>query len=74
MSKLAKMPQAPVEQRPQFPELYTDADLTSAGEVVSTTAKGQIFVKVDDRVYLFQPVARIHGKEDEYYYNRVEFE
>ena len=71
-SKIAAMPAQ--EQRPQMAELYTDAELTATGEVVSTTARGQIFVKTDDKIYLFQPVARVHGKEDEYYYNRVEFE
>lgn len=72
-NKIAAMPQAQ-EVKPNYPELFTDDELANFGEVISTTERGQIFVLKDDKMYLFQPVARRYRYEEEYYYNRVEFE
>lgn len=75
MNRNDKIVNMPAEQvKPNYPELFTDDELVNFGEVVSTTERGQVFVLKDDKMYLFQPVARRYRRDEEYYYNRVEFE
>lgn len=80
MNKNKNIVQMPVNEAPanvevQLPELFTEDEVTNylGGEVISTTDSGCIFVMAQDRVYLFQPVARTHCNSHRSYYNRLEF-
>lgn len=70
--KIVNMNGNAMPEQPQLAELYTDPDVAEYGEVLSTTEAGCIFVKKGKVTYMFQPVAKVYGK-DEYYYNKVEF-
>ena len=70
--KITQMPKKE-ETQPKFPELFTDPEVAEYGEVLSTTFSGQIFVRKDGNIYLFQPVASTHADHEQYYYNKVEF-
>lgn len=73
-SKVVNMNKEPqLEAQVQYPELFTEQEVTDYGEIVSTTKQGQIFVLKDDQMHLFQPVATHHFNKSEYYYNKVEF-
>ena len=75
-NKLVPMPQKnpdQASQTPQLPELFTHDEVINLGEVISTTEAGCIFVLADDNVTLYQPVARHHFNDKEFYYNKVEF-
>lgn len=72
--KIVNMNGSAIESNtPQLPELFTDPEVAEYGEVLSTTESGCVFVKKDKTTFMFQPVARIFGKDDEFYYNKVEF-
>lgn len=73
-NKVISMPTAaPTEQIIQYPELFTEDEVINLGEVISKTEIGCIFVLKDDTITMYQPVARKHFKENEFYYSKVEF-
>lgn len=74
MSKVVQMPDGrQAEQIIQYPELFTEDEVNNIGEVISKTEAGCIFVLLDDVITMYQPVARKHFKENEFYYSKVEF-
>lgn len=73
-SKITQLPTGvATEQIIQYPELFTEEEASNQGEVLSTTDAGCIFVLKNDKVVMFQPVARKHISDRDYYYTMVEF-
>lgn len=74
MKKTVKVPDFVKEQPvPQLPVLFTDPEVAEYGEVLATTELGCVIVKKDEKVYMFTPIAKVYGDNDNFYYQKVDF-